>query len=452
MITKQSPVVWLIRPWIEDFSAFDHFDQPVGLLSLAAWLRQNGCRVYYIDALSGNKPPENSPGETAAEKVSLKLRKYPCHQIEKPIVFRCIPRYYKHFGTSSETLKKELESLPVPQVILITTGMTYWYQAVQSFVQVLQALYPASPIAIGGIYAGIVPEHARACLQRTTVFPGQAGQQFFSWMSKILGFNIHPPTDQDTILPAWDLVSNRSYIIYTTSRGCLRRCSYCAASLLRPVWKARPPNVIRNEIEALITQYQVSDIALYDDDLGCSTLEGQQHLTGLLQMLVSHEFPINWHLPNALGVDAVTPEVARLMYQAGFEQPRLSLHHLDKHLDEKGLDTRARKAFETAAKRLVEAGYEQSRLSTYLIAGLPGQKLSWLKKAADQLLDVGVKPYLAQFSPIPGTPAGEKRLQQLTEKFKTDDLLLTNKIFSVYAHDGWSEEDYQMLVLELKNR
>ena len=91
-------------------------------------------------------------------------------------------------------------------------------------------------------------------------------------------------------------------------------------------------------------------------------------------------------------------------------------------------------------------------MSTYLIAGLPEQKLSWLKKAIDQLDKVGIKSYLAQFSPIPGTPAGNSRLQQLAEKLQTNDLLLTNKIFSVYEHEGWSGEEYQMLALELKNR
>lgn len=452
MISKQRPVVWLIRPWIEDFSAFDHFDQPIGLLSLGAWLRQNGCSVYYIDSLSTIKSQEDELFDSGDTKSSLKLSKYLSKRIEKPIIFKNIPRYYKRFGLSLEALKAEFAGLPDPQAILITTGMTYWYQAVQALVEFLHMYYPKTPIAVGGIYAGIAPEHAQTHLAKASVFSGQAGKRFFSWISKILGHTIHAPTERNSFLPAWDLVPNRSYVVYTTSRGCLRQCSYCAASLLRPLWKAQSPDIIRKEINTLILQYRVREIALYDDDLGCSTPEGQKHLADFLQMLALEDYPVRWHLPNALGIGAITSDIAKLLYQTGFEQPRLSLHHLDRHLDENGLDAGAYKAFEIAARHLVDAGYEANCLSTYLIAGLAEQKLSWLKKAIDQLDKVGIKSYLAQFSPIPGTPAGNSRLQQLAEKLRTNDLLLTNKIFSVYEHEGWSGEEYQTLALELKNR
>jgi hypothetical protein len=448
---KKTPVVWLIRPWIEDFSAFDHFDQPVEFLVIAAWLRHHGCSIHYIDGLRG-KTPQNI-GENRGDKPenALKLDKYSSLPIKKPIIFSKIPRYYKRFGIPVDTFKSHLEHLPEPQVILVTTGMTYWYQAVQGVWTVLNELSPDVPKAVGGVYAGIVPEHARQHLHGATVFPGGAGNSFYRWMSQAVGYTIPTPDINDWILPAWDLVPERTYVTFVTSRGCRRHCSYCAASLLASTWQARSLIAVRNEIERLISQFTIRDIALYDDDLGCSTPEGKKHFRDFLNMLAENTFPVRWHLPNAVSVDAVTPDTAKLMAAAGFEQPRLSLPHMDRHLDNNGLDKHACLAFHNASTNLLEAGYRTEYMSTYLITGLPGQKLRGLQHAAEQLQKIGIRPYLAQFSPIPGTRAGDIRLRQLVENFQVKDLLLTNKILSVYAHEGWTGHQYQSFAAHLKN-
>jgi len=82
---------------------------------------------------------------------------------------------------------------------------------------------------------------------------------------------------------------------------------------------------------------------------------------------------------------------------------------------------------------------------------LPSQNIKWLQSASDQLLDIGIKPYLAQYSPIPGTPLGDIRLRQLKYQ-DSGELLMTNKILSVYSHPGWSQEEYLSLNASLKHR
>ena len=49
----------------------------------------------------------------------------------------------------------------------------------------------------------------------------------------------------------------------------------------------------------------------------------------------------------------------------------------------------------------------------YLVAGLPGQVFASLVSASRQLLDVGIRPYLAQFSPVPGTPLGQSERRRV---------------------------------------
>jgi hypothetical protein len=41
----------LINPWIYDFTAYDLWSKPLGLLYLAAFLRQQGFKISYIDCL-----------------------------------------------------------------------------------------------------------------------------------------------------------------------------------------------------------------------------------------------------------------------------------------------------------------------------------------------------------------------------------------------------------------
>jgi hypothetical protein len=50
-LRSDAPHILLINPWIHDFAAYDVWAKPLGLLTLAAILREHGCRLTYIDCL-----------------------------------------------------------------------------------------------------------------------------------------------------------------------------------------------------------------------------------------------------------------------------------------------------------------------------------------------------------------------------------------------------------------
>ncbi len=440
----------MIRPWIEDFSAFDHFAQPLGFLEIADRLLRSGCDVYYLDALREPDPqPSDEKRIESGMQVKL-LSGYDCVTIKKPIVFNFVPRYYKRFGVSRESLLLRMSSLPIPDVVLITSGMTYWFEGIRGVMDLLSSLYPEASVAIGGVYTSINPDHARRTFPTATIFSGFPGETFTDWLSRKTTMNVFAQADDPQACPAWKLVPELHYGVLATSRGCRNSCAYCIAGKLNPGWSPRPLSQIRNEIEALVRRHNIRNIALYDDDLGCQTPEGIEHFEAFLKMLVEIDLPVRWHLPNALGIDSISPAIASLMMKSGFEQPRLSLHHLDRRLGENGFDDLALAAFQTASVCLEGAGYNPTDLSTYIVAGIPDQKLDWLRKAAGQLLERGIKPYLAQFSPIPGTPLGDRRLEQLGY-LSSGELLLSNKILSVYHHPGWSGDSFQAFAAELKS-
>ncbi|MDP2840447.1 MAG: hypothetical protein Q8O11_10360, partial [Syntrophales bacterium] len=48
--------ILFINPWIYDFSAYDLWYKPLGLLSLASLLRIHGVHITFVDCLESNDP------------------------------------------------------------------------------------------------------------------------------------------------------------------------------------------------------------------------------------------------------------------------------------------------------------------------------------------------------------------------------------------------------------
>ena len=62
----------LINPWIYDFTAFDLWSKPIGLLYIAAYLRQIGYDIDFIDCLDKYAP---GLSDTTGKK-QIKIKKY----------------------------------------------------------------------------------------------------------------------------------------------------------------------------------------------------------------------------------------------------------------------------------------------------------------------------------------------------------------------------------------
>lgn len=415
-----STFILMIRPWVTDFSAYDHFALPRGFLSLAAYLRSAGWNVHYLDCLRHR--------ETGGQYVR--------EEIEKPDILADIPRRYKRYGLSLEAFHNALNGLPTPRAILITTGMTYWYPGLIQTIEELRKHYPGIPMAAGGIYVTLCPDHAR----RSTgiqVFPGPVSATLIAWLQSITGISSKPCVLPETLpSPAWDMVPDTSYAVVTSSEGCRHQCSYCAATNIYPVFISRSQEDLTREITDILARKSITDIALYDDDFADPV-----HLTQFLKFLVHKQFPVKWHLPNALSIHAITPGIATLMKQSGFQQPRLSVNHIDRIMNNLGFSNSILDRFTFASECLLQAGYDPAHISAYILAGLPCQTLSGIECAAHQLSARSITPYFSQFSLIPGTPLGDQRLAELGYT-ATGELLLTNKLLSVYRHPGWTGQEY----------
>ncbi|MFC1549226.1 radical SAM protein, partial [Candidatus Omnitrophota bacterium] len=140
--------ILLVNPWIHDFAAYDLWIKPWGLLKISSILKDNGFDVYYTDVLDRHHP-----------LLKKKTREYPdgtgkffSEEIEKPRVFKDIPRKYKRYGLPLELFERSLPGEDI-DLIFVTSVMTYWYPGVFEAIKILKRKYEKVPVILGGIYA-----------------------------------------------------------------------------------------------------------------------------------------------------------------------------------------------------------------------------------------------------------------------------------------------------------
>ena len=107
-----------INPPVYDFAWFDLWSKPAGLLALLHNLRRSGNNVRLIDCLYEARTKPLGLGRWKTEQT-LADKPPPYRDLE-------IPRRYYRFGLGRDEFRKRLASCPKPDVILVTSAMTYW--------------------------------------------------------------------------------------------------------------------------------------------------------------------------------------------------------------------------------------------------------------------------------------------------------------------------------------
>lgn len=99
-----APNVLLITPWIYDFTAFDLWAKPLGLLKIAASLNHVGYSVGLIDCLYQQG--------FSTKRKRFGANQYHAQEIERPQILNNIPRKYKRFGISHDEFNEQIKKIP----------------------------------------------------------------------------------------------------------------------------------------------------------------------------------------------------------------------------------------------------------------------------------------------------------------------------------------------------
>ncbi len=98
-----------------------------------------------------------------------------------------------------------------PDEIYVTSLFTYAWKPVHDAISYYRHLYPNARIMLGGLYASLLPEHA-----------------------KLSGAEIHQGLveEAENLMPDYSLVPSWDGSIVFSSRGCIRKCPFCAVPAL----------------------------------------------------------------------------------------------------------------------------------------------------------------------------------------------------------------------------
>ncbi|MCX8043132.1 MAG: radical SAM protein [Desulfobacterota bacterium] len=395
-----TPFILLIQPWIYDFAAFDLWIRPLGLLTLASVLQQIGCGVHLIDCLDAGHPAMRliTDIRQPVRKQDGRGHFHRC-EIKKPACLSTVPRKYCRYGITPEVFLDELKAIPRPHAILVSSMMTYWYPAVVDCIRLTKEIFPNVPLVLGGVYATLCPDHAQAHTRADYVLPGPLTPELFAALARIIG--IDPKADGLDFFPepAYSLMRDTTTIPLMTSQGCPLRCPYCASSLLHPHFIQKQPDKV---FATLLRWYQrgATDFVFYDDAL---LVYAETHIIPLLQRVIDHRLDVRFHAPNGMHIRLINDRIAGLMREAGFRTIRLSLETVDPEVEHYIGAKSGKREFEKAVSLLLRAGFDHQDIGVYILAGLPFQKADSVAHTIEFVQSCGVRPIIAEYSPIPGT-------------------------------------------------
>jgi radical SAM superfamily enzyme YgiQ (UPF0313 family) len=430
------PHILCVNPWIHDFAAFDFWAKPLGLLSIAAILRKNNLNVSYIDCMDRFHPKENQPIKTLWDGRGP-FRKTPIPlPNELKIALPDITRTFSRYGIDPEWFSWDLKNLPRPDLIFVTSLMTYWATGVRETIEMIKKVFPDVPIILGGIYAGLCHDHARDHSLADRVIPGPGESCLKSLIHEFTGIElgfIPDPRDLDTFpFPALDLQRHLAYAPILTSRGCPFSCEYCASSFLEPRFRQRSPDNVFKEIQHWHFDHGIKNFAFYDDAL---LVNSKTCAFPLFEKIIAANMDLSFHTPNAVHIREITPKASDLMFRAGFKTIRLGLETTD-FSNARSHDIKVKENdFFSAIKNLTSAGFENKQLGAYLLCGLPGQDIEDVAASMDLVTKTGILPVLAYYTPIPHTPMWEDAVKNARFDINQHPVFTNNTLFPCVGSD-----------------
>jgi radical SAM superfamily enzyme YgiQ (UPF0313 family) len=417
--------VLLVNPYIYDFTAYDLWLRPLGLLYIAAVIKKyTDVEIEWLDALdrfSGDSSPKSKPDGRG---------KYHRELVEKPPIYDDVPRYYARYGIPLEEFDQKLAALPEVDVILVTSLMTYWVDGVNFTIDRLRKRFPKAHIVLGGVMPTLAPEKLKQQVPADHYIAGY-GERAVLELLAAKGATVSPIPDFSNIdnipLPAVEYLTEKSYLPLLTSRGCPYRCTYCASQLMNPTFAQRSAQQIADEVIARHREYGTRHFIVFDDAL---LINKHKRFFQAFQT-VRDQVDVQFHTPNGTHTREIDEETAELLYQAGFRTLILSFESTSTHILHRSSDKVSVNHMETAVKNLTQAGFKPSELECYLLFGIPGQTIKEVEQSLEFVRQLGILPHLSYYSPVPGTP-DTRDLQSRGILSSPIDLYETNKIYWLY--------------------
>ena len=311
--------VLLVHPPYSTYQKYLHsdFQEPLGVLFLAGYLRQKGINVDVIDFFNDN-------------------------------VFQCGEYYWQ--GLSEQQIEDEFRKRQ-PSVIGISSMFSIHCHAVHRVAAAAKKAVPSALVVVGGTHASSFPKVLASDKNIDIVVVGEGEQTLLEIIERhsygealegiagtayfnkdgiycqnpprdFLDFSTHPG-------PARDILDIDRYISseyskkhgfkprrlpIVTSRGCPYKCIFCSIhSVWRHSYHRRNPEVVLDEIEWLVTEHGVEEIMFWDDNIAANS----KHFNAILDGIIGRRLPIRWCTPNGIAIWLLDEELIDKCRRAG---------------------------------------------------------------------------------------------------------------------------------------
>lgn len=390
------PRILIVNPWICDFAAYDYWAKPLGLLKIAAVLKQLGMEIYFIDCLSRIQSDKNK------ESQKYGTGHYKKQKIETPTPLKKFERFFYRYGVPKNEVIRCLKNIKTPDLILITSIMTYWYIGVNDTINEIRKIFPKTKIILGGIYATLCLEHAKNSSGADIVYKGNDINEIINIVFKALKLTLPTKTFGiiDCPLPAYELLNSHFSLPIQTSFGCVFNCTYCASKLLNTNFLQRKPEDVVNEIAFYQEKFGTENFAFYDDAL---LVNADNHIKIILDNIIKKGIKANFHAPNGLHARFIDSELAGLFKKANFKTLKLSFESQDPVFQQKTGAKVTNADLIRAVGFLKKAKLTKKEIAVYTLIGYPKQTQKEVMADIEFIKNLNVQINLANYALIPGT-------------------------------------------------
>lgn len=403
----------MVNPPIHDFTAYDFWVRPYGLLSVAGRLRGQA-DFHFFDHVDRRL-------DEAAVSDRWGRGRFNGERIASPEPLAHIPRHFRRFGLPRGQFARYLRERGPFDYALVQTVMTYWYPGAREVIEDLRRFCPEAKIVLGGDYAILCADHAKG-LGADLVIDSLDLRPLWSFVQTT------PDPEQAAL---WEVYDRLETGVLKLTDGCPFECSYC--SVPRVYGRFRPRSVERSlaELELLVSR-GAKNVAFYDDAL---LFDAEHVLAPFLHEVLRRGIRVNLHTPNALNARFLSADLTDLMVRAGFKTFYLGFESASRRWQQGTGGKVFSEELACAVEHLLAAGADLADVTAYQILGHPAGEAQELEASMRFVRSLGIRGMLADFAPIPGTPDGEACRQWVD----LDEPLLHNKTAFPVIRLGFDE-------------
>ena len=244
-----------------------------------------------------------------------------------------------------------------PDEVDVTSLFTWAWKPVWECVQFYKALFPKAKVRLGGIYASLMPKHAR-----------------LSGADEVM---IGTDSGLDSVVPDYDLMPRKwKANILFTSRGCIRSCSFCAVPAIEP--KKTTHGTLRDLIDP-----RFNKLILWDNNFF-----GTPYWREIIEEIRGLNLTVDFNQ----GIDGrlVFEETAARLEGVKIRPIRMAYDSFSKG---------NQRAMERAINLLGQAGFKKREMVVYVLHNFADNPEDFFFRVRD-LLNWGVVAYPMRYEPL----------------------------------------------------